>query len=114
MPGKRQQQKSHGKRSPIARAGKTARSSSAIHQPWQIAVVSLVLAVVTLFTYRAVRSNDFVNYDDPSYVLRNPQIQQGVTPKSVKWAFTSFYAANWHPLTWISHMIDVSGCQLAA
>jgi tetratricopeptide (TPR) repeat protein len=106
MPGKRQQQKSHGKRSPIARAGKTVRSSSAIHQPWQIAVVSLVLAVVTLFTYRAVRSNDFVNYDDPSYVLRNPQIQQGVTPKSVKWAFTSFYAANWHPLTWISHMID--------
>src|ERR1039458_4979005 len=106
MPAKQPQQKSHAKRSRVARNGSAPRSSSAAHKPWQIFVVSVVLAVVTLFAYRAVRNDDFVNFDDPSYILRNPQVQQGVTVHSVKWAFTTFYASNWHPLTWISHMID--------
>jgi Tfp pilus assembly protein PilF len=75
-------------------------------KPLQIAAICAVLAVVTLFAFRGVWNNDFVNYDDKDYVLENSQIQQGLTPQTIAWAFTSDYAGNWHPLTWISHMID--------
>jgi hypothetical protein len=51
------------------------------------------------------RRGGFVGYDDPVYVARNG-VQSGLTPRNV-WAFTSFDAANWHPLTWLSHMLDV-------
>jgi hypothetical protein len=54
-----------------------------------------------------VRTNDFIGYDDQEYVTENPMVQAGLTWQGVRWAFTSFYAANWHPLTWVSHMLDV-------
>ncbi len=50
---------------------------------------------------------DFINYDDPAYLTENTQIQNGVTLEAVRWAFTTGYAANWHPLTWLSHMVDI-------
>jgi Flp pilus assembly protein TadD len=50
--------------------------------------------------------NGFVNYDDPRYLLQNPHVQHGPTLESLGWAFSSGYAANWHPLTWVSHMVD--------
>jgi tetratricopeptide (TPR) repeat protein len=106
MPSKSRQRKSQGKRPPETPAAKTALTSPAAHKPWQIAVVCIVLAVVTAFAYHGVRAADFVTFDDLSYVLENKQVQQGVNLQSVEWAFTSFYASNWHPLTWISHMID--------
>jgi len=108
MPKKSRQRKSQVKRPPEAPAGKTVSIAPATHKPWQIAVVCLVLAVVTVVAFRGVRSNDFVTFDDTSYVLENRQVQQGVTMQSVAWAFTTFYASNWHPLTWISHMVDWS------
>src|SRR5262249_37672747 len=49
---------------------------------------------------------DFVNYDDPIYVVNNSHVRAGLTAKSLGWAFTSFYAANWSPVTWLSHMAD--------
>ena len=52
--------------------------------------------------------NDFVNYDDPVYVTENPRVQAGLTPEGIRWALTTGAAANWHPLTWISHMVDWS------
>ena len=58
--------------------------------------------------YQGVRNNDFVDYDDHGYVMENPQVQQGVTMQSIAWAFTTFHDSNWHPLTWISHMVDWS------
>lgn len=51
----------------------------------------------------------FVNYDDPDYISNNPMVLKGLTLEGIRWAFTSFHAANWHPLTWLSHMLD---CQL--
>src|ERR1039458_9946016 len=75
-------------------------------KPLQIASVCAVLAVVTVFAFRGAWKNDFVNYDDKDYVLENQQVQQGLTMQTVVWAFTANYAGNWHPLTWISHMID--------
>ena len=49
------------------------------------------------------------HYDDPEYVTANPHVQSGLTWKGVIWAITTGAASNWHPLTWISHMLD---CQL--
>jgi protein O-mannosyl-transferase len=69
----------------------------------------LILLIGTLAIYWPATSFDFVNYDDPDYVTNNPHVQGGVTTKGVAWAFHSIEAFNWHPVTWISHMLD---CQI--
>lgn len=66
----------------------------------------VLLFVGTLCLYARTLSNDFVNYDDPRYVTRNPIVQSGLTWSNIKWAFISTSEANWHPLTWVSHMAD--------
>ena len=71
--------------------------------------ICLALTLATVAVYCQVGSYEFVNYDDPPYVSENSNIQDGITLKAVEWAFTSGYAANWHPLTWLSLMLD---CQL--
>ena len=71
-------------------------------------ILSLLLALVTLAVYWPATHFDFINYDDPDYVVLNSQIQHGVTRASLVWAFKASYASNWHPLTWISHAIDCS------
>jgi tetratricopeptide (TPR) repeat protein len=65
----------------------------------------LLIAAVSL-TFGPVRSFEFVNYDDPDYVSANPHVQAGLTWQSTHWAFTSGHASNWHPITWLSHMLD--------
>ena len=67
-----------------------------------VAILVLIVAV-----YYPVFSSNFLNYDDPSYVTLNEYVKAGITANSVKWAFTTFYFYNWHPLTWLSHMLDV-------
>ena len=69
----------------------------------------LLLGSVVLWTFFPVIDNDFVNYDDGVYVTENIQVQQGLTWEGIGWAFSSSTASNWHPLTWLSHMMD---CQL--
>jgi tetratricopeptide (TPR) repeat protein len=54
-----------------------------------------------------VGSFAFVNLDDPAYVTQNPTVRGGLSWSGVRWACTAFFAANWHPLTWVSHMADV-------
>lgn len=66
-----------------------------------------MLVAVTLAVYWPVRLNDFVNYDDGEYLTGNPHLQSELNWPFVRWAFTTGYAANWHPLTWISHALDV-------
>jgi hypothetical protein len=65
----------------------------------------LILSVLVIFWQ--VLGFEFVNYDDDRYVTRNPMVQQGLTLASVKWAFSSTHAEFWHPLTWLSHMLDI-------
>ena len=84
----------------------TESISPVANNRWRIAAVCVALAVVTLFAYQGVRNNDFVEFDDSDYVVQNLHVQQGVNPQSIEWAFTTFNAGNWHPLTWISHMVD--------
>src|SRR6185295_8500057 len=68
--------------------------------------VALALAAAAVVVYAPVRGHGFVDYDDDEYVFRNPHVQSGLDAESVAWAFTSLEAANWHPLTWMSHMLD--------
>jgi tetratricopeptide (TPR) repeat protein len=68
-------------------------------------VLSGLLLAVALVFGRTVR-HDFVNFDDNLYVYDNPHVTAGLTPPGIAWAFTHTAAANWHPLTWISHMAD--------
>src|SRR5689334_5498268 len=71
--------------------------------------VSLLLFVGTLVVYWPVKDCDFTNFDDPEYVTKNHHVFRGLSTESVAWAFTHIHSANWHPLTWISHMLD---CQI--
>jgi protein O-mannosyl-transferase len=73
----------------------------------QILIVYIFLAATTLLAFWQVGNNAFIDFDDNEYVTDNRFIQNGVTIQGLRWAFTTGYAANWHPLTWISHMADV-------
>lgn len=74
----------------------------------RITIASLLLAVVTLALYNPVNRHPFVNYDDDRYVTENLHVRQGLTADTFRWALTSTEQANWHPLTWMSHALDVS------
>ena len=69
-------------------------------------LILLALAVITFGIYAQVIGHQFITLDDPTYIRENPMVNRGVTLAGLTWAFTTFYAANWHPLTWIAHMID--------
>ena len=68
---------------------------------------AVLLALLTLLVFLPALRNGFV-FDDREYILDNPAVRQGLTLEGAAWALTAFHAANWHPLTWLSHMIDVS------
>ena len=69
-------------------------------------LLALLLAVATVALYAPVRHHPFVNYDDGAYVTRNDHVKAGLTRQSIMWAMTSYDAANWHPVTWLSHIVD--------
>src|SRR5689334_595221 len=69
--------------------------------------VVTALIAMSAWAYAPVRHAEFINYDDPDYVTANPNVASGITWAGVAWAFTTDAAANWHPLTWLSHMLDV-------
>ena len=69
-------------------------------------ILCLLLVTCTLVIYNSVNQNGFVNYDDDVYVTANRHVQAGLNWSTIRWAFTTFDAANWHPLTWISHALD--------
>jgi len=73
----------------------------------QILMIYLFLTIATFIVFWQVTNCDFNNYDDPDYVTENNQVQNGMTLEGIRWAFTTGHTGNWHPLTWISHMLDV-------
>ena len=74
-------------------------------------LIALLLAAVTTAVYWPVLRHEFINYDDPYYVTENPRVQAGLTQAGLVWAFTQLHGEHtyWHPVTWLSHMLD---CQL--
>jgi tetratricopeptide (TPR) repeat protein len=68
----------------------------------------LALAIAVLSVYLQTRTFEFLRYDDPEFVVNNIHIRGGLTPATIAWAFTTGYAANWFPLTWLSYMVGVN------
>jgi tetratricopeptide (TPR) repeat protein len=81
---------------------------SATHKN-RVIIFCLLLAATTLVFYNPIVRNQFVDFDDANYILKNHHIQGGVTWDAVKWSFTTIYLGIWHPVTWLSHALD---CQL--
>jgi Flp pilus assembly protein TadD len=72
-------------------------------------LIAILLIAGVVAVYWQVSGFPFMTgYDDEQYILENRHVRSGLTPAGVRWAFTAFHASNWHPLTWLSHMADVS------
>ncbi|CAN2043701.1 protein O-mannosyl-transferase [Candidatus Magnetomoraceae bacterium gMMP-13] len=69
-------------------------------------LISLFLTLLILAAYGQIRNFDFAGFDDKLYVTENSHVQSGFTCKSIAWAFTTYCSANWHPVTWLSHILD--------
>src|SRR5437763_11055006 len=82
---------------PSAPAGETSR----------LIAISAGLVALVAIIFTQMRTHAFVHFDDPIYVTENPHVRAGLTLDGIRWAFTSL-DFNWHPLTWITHMLDVS------
>jgi len=95
------------------RAAQRARESVVTNSDRQAAFpiaalwASLGLVAAVVIAYWPAHRFGFVRFDDPTYVTENPHIVNGVTWSTIQWAFSSGYGANWHPVTWLSHMFDV-------
>jgi protein O-mannosyl-transferase len=72
-------------------------------------IFCLALFATTLVFYNPITHDGFILLDDVPYILSNPPVKAGLSWSTVKWAFTTFHAGYWHPLTWLSHALD---CQL--
>ena len=84
------------------------RKGDRSRRPYVTLGMAAVLALATAGVYSRTLGNDFVNYDDNQYVTNNRSIKDGLSWDVVEWAFgDSYYASNWHPLTWLSHALDV-------
>jgi len=82
-------------------------SKGIFNSVWKrVMLLSLLLVAITFLVYRPVTSLQFINYDDNVYVTRNPYVLSGLTWNNLLWSLTSLEVANWHPLTWLSHMLD--------
>ena len=70
-------------------------------------LISLTLFITTMTLYWQVTAFDYINFDDPEYVANNLVVKQGISKETISWAFKTTKTANWHPLTWISYLLDV-------
>ena len=75
---------------------------------WRTWILAAILGAAIFIVFLPVRENEFLNYDDDLYLTANPVVAAGLSWASVAWAFTTVEAGNWHPLTWISHLLDVT------
>src|SRR5262245_390570 len=91
--------------SPPQPAGAGQDSRAGVSVP----ALAILLVISSLLVYLPVLRNGFVDLDDPAYVTRNDHVRTGISWRNFQWALTSTEAANWHPLTWVSHMLD---CQI--
>ncbi len=90
-------------------AGDSAGTGASVASAWRRPLlIGLALAGLTLLLFVQAVRFDFITFDDNDYVRRNVRVLQGLTLDNVRWAFTTLKLVNWHPLTWLSHMLDVT------
>ena len=82
------------------------KATADLNNRWLIPGVCLFLAAMVWVVFGQTLHHEFVNYDDDLYVYENPTVARGLTLQGIVWAFTHVHCSNWHPLTWISHMLD--------
>ncbi len=70
-------------------------------------MIVVALAVAGLILFSQTSTNSFISLDDPAYITENSFIREGLMTQGIVWAFTSTYEQNWHPITWLSHMLDI-------
>jgi protein O-mannosyl-transferase len=70
-------------------------------------LICFLLVLITFCVYSQVKDHSFIDYDDDSYVTENSNVKKGLAKEGIIWAFKSTVVSNWHPLTWLSHMLDV-------
>jgi len=95
----------------MANASLTFDGSSGLASPLHKRLdsyISVLLLLITALLYWPVTHHEFINYDDPLYITENEVVQDGLSAAGVHWAFGACHASNWHPVTWLSHMIDTS------
>jgi len=71
-------------------------------------LICLILSIAVVVVYWPVQIYSFILFDDGPYVFDNPSVKEGLSLSGIAWAIKSAHASNWHPLTWLSHMLDVS------
>ena len=69
-----------------------------------VTIICVFLTITICSVYLQVTDHQFIIYDDQQYITENSHVLSGLNLKNIKWAFTSVYAANWHPLTWVYHI----------
>jgi protein O-mannosyl-transferase len=69
-------------------------------------LIILFLITSSFVAFGRIVGNDFINFDEIAYIIQNDHIKSGINAESVKWAFTTIYFGYWHPVTWLSHMLD--------
>ena len=94
-------------------APESGNRPAGLNDRWMVLGVCVFLAAITWLVFGQTLRYEFVNFDDGEYVFKNPQVVRGLTIEGIVWAFTHVHAANWHPLTWISHMLDCQFCGLS-
>ncbi len=90
------------RRQPVAAHDKAPRGRT-----WSLLWICLALTALNLFIYAPVRSFEFVNWDDPSYITENAMVMKGLSSETFRWAITTARSPYWHPVTWLTHLLDV-------
>jgi tetratricopeptide (TPR) repeat protein len=91
----------------VQKYGSLSRISGMFGRAPAVAISVYLLLLVTAGVYFQTAGHQFINFDDPAYVTANAHVSHGLTVRNIAWAFTAVESSNWHPLTWISHLIDV-------
>jgi len=85
---------------------KTESPAAGLNDRWRVPGICVFLAAIIWVVFGQTLGHEFVNYDDDIYVYENPEVARGLTLQGILWAFTHVRCSNWHPLTWLSHMLD--------
>jgi len=90
----------------VEESKRTQKGAVPFYRRYSKLLIGLFLILATALVFWPVRNHEFLNYDDNEYVTENLQVRGGLTLKGFIWVFSTVHAANWHPLTWLSHMLD--------
>jgi protein O-mannosyl-transferase len=85
---------------------KTGNGAAFVMKSWRVLWLAVILFGLVLGVFYPITRGDFINYDDDVYVTANYHVQHALSTQQLVWAFTNVDAANWHPLTWLSHIMD--------